>query len=240
MPLCTIHLLSLTPKTPISQFLTTLHTKTSLKPLTIARLGHPPHHPLHQPPPASPPTTNPTHLHPPRRRTFPPPPRLPPKEPAPPPPPPILHPTPNRLPHRPPPNTQLPRPHPLHPLRSWITSSSAPTGAISMLNLLSFRPGKKDQYLKYGAEFAASIGSRRGGSAKIVGSVIGDGEEETEWDEIALAHYPSLAHFADMLAGEDYQAVNQKYRVGSLKDTCILCTSELGLDERDGGGAAKL
>ena len=33
-----------------------------------------------------------------------------------------------------------------------------------------------------------------------------------------------------MLASEDYQAVNKKYRVGSLKDTFILCTSELGLE----------
>lgn len=119
-----------------------------------------------------------------------------------------------------------------------------------MLNLLSFAPGKKDEYLKYGAEFAKSTGSRRGGEAKIVGSVVhdnnngnGNGNVEEEgkgWDEIALAHYPSLEHFADMLASADYQEVNQKWRVGSLRDTCILCTSELGLDEGRKGGGAKL
>jgi len=105
-------------------------------------------------------------------------------------------------------------------------------GAASMLNLLAFKPGLKEEYLKYGAEFARSIGSRRGGNAKIVGSVIhgNKGAEEGEgWDEIALAHYPSIHHFADMLASEDYQEVNHKYRVGSLKDTFILCTTELGL-----------
>jgi len=59
--------------------------------------------------------------------------------------------------------------------------------------------------------------------------VISEGQERGEWDEIALAHYPSILHFADMLASEDYQEVNQKYRVGSLRDTCILCTSELDL-----------
>jgi hypothetical protein len=106
---------------------------------------------------------------------------------------------------------------------------------VEQLNLLSFVPGKKSEYLQYGAEFAKSIGSKRGGDAKIVGSVIGEGRE---WDEIALAHYPSISHFADMLAGEDYQEVNRKYRVGSLRDTCILCTSEVGLDE--GGAGAKL
>ncbi|TVY59445.1 hypothetical protein LSUE1_G009051, partial [Lachnellula suecica] len=114
-------------------------------------------------------------------------------------------------------------------LRAWINSSSAPVGAVSMLNFLAFAEGKKKEYLKYGAEFAKSIGSKRGGNAKIVGGVLGEAKE-WGWDEMALAHYPSLMHFADMLASEDYQSVNQKYRVNSLRDTCILCTSELGVE----------
>ena len=107
-----------------------------------------------------------------------------------------------------------------------------------MLNLLSFKPGLKEEYLKYGAEFAKSVGSKRGGNAKIVGSVIHDGGEGDcgeGWDEVALAHYPSIWHFADMLASEDYQEVNKKHRVGSLRDTFILCTSELGVDRDQGG-----
>jgi hypothetical protein len=122
-------------------------------------------------------------------------------------------------------------------LRKWIQEfgkTEEGRGAVSMLNLLAFKPGKKEDYLHYGAEFAKSIGSRRGGLAKIVGSVIHDqgkgGEGGEGWDEVALAHYPSIVHFADMLASQDYQAVNQKYRVPSLKDTFILCTSEIGLD----------
>lgn len=120
-------------------------------------------------------------------------------------------------------------------LQRWIEAfgKEEGTGAVSMLNLLSFKPGMKEEYLKYGAEFSKSIGSKRGGDAKIVGSVI-HGREGTEegdgWDEIALAHYPSIHHFADMLASEDYQTVNKRHRVGSLKDTFILCTTELGLD----------
>lgn len=112
-----------------------------------------------------------------------------------------------------------------------------------MLNLLAFKSSKKEDYLKYGAEFSKSIGSKRGGDAKIVGSVIHDkgneGEEEGGWDEIALAHYPSILHFADMLGSEDYQEVNRKWRVPSLRDTCILCTSEVGLDD-DGREKANL
>ncbi|CZS96883.1 uncharacterized protein RAG0_06046 [Rhynchosporium agropyri] len=142
-------------------------------------------------------------------------------------------------------------------LLSWIenfTSSGTreAEGAVSMLNLLAFEPGRKAEYLKYGAAFAASAGSSRGGNAKIVGSVIksdtGGNQDEGEdvkgegWDEIALAHYPSLWHFADMLASEEYQDVNKRYRVGSLRDTCILCTSEVGIEEMVGMGvtSAKL
>jgi hypothetical protein len=125
-------------------------------------------------------------------------------------------------------------------LRNWIEDFSTKDGkgAVSMLNLLAFKPGLKAEYLKYGAKFASSVGKRRGGNAKIVGSVIhsdsgskGDDDDGEGWDEIALAHYPSILHFADMLASEDYQEVNHRYRVGSLRDTLILCTSELALDE---------
>jgi hypothetical protein len=125
-------------------------------------------------------------------------------------------------------------------LRQWITSFSASSGrgAVSMLNLLAFNPGLKDSYLAYGKAFAETIGARRGGNAKIVGNVI---NHEQGWDEIAVAHYPSILHFADMLASEDYQDVNRRHRTPSLKDTCILCTSEIALEEMGIGlRAAKL
>jgi uncharacterized protein (DUF1330 family) len=137
-------------------------------------------------------------------------------------------------------------------LDAWIdsfvhssSSSKVGKGAVSMFNLLAFHPGEKDSYLKYGAAFAKSIGSRHGGNAKIVGNVIGvngkGGREEGEWDEIALAHYPSIAHFRDMLASAEYQGVNHRYRVGSLRDTCILMTSEIAVEEMVGAeGRARL
>ena len=139
-------------------------------------------------------------------------------------------------------------------LDAWIDSfvhsdrsGKAGKGAVSMFNLLAFRPGKKDEYLKYGAAFAESIGSRHGGNAKIVGNVVTGvngkakkEEGEGDWDEIALAHYPSIAHFRDMLASEDYQRVNRRHRVGSLRDTCILMTSEIAVEEMMGGGRARL
>lgn len=129
-------------------------------------------------------------------------------------------------------------------LLEWSKTFKLGQGAVSMLNLLKFQPGKEahESYLKYGKAFAESIGSKRGGNAKIVGKVVQnqgtDGEDSAGWDEIALAHYPSINHFTDMLASEDYQEVNHKHRLPALYDTCILCTSEL--DPRLGNERAKL
>ena len=166
-------------------------------------------------------------------------------------------------------------------LFDWITNAttnpsspppptpSRPKGAVSMLNFLSFpsaqtHPDAHSSYQKYGQAFAQSIGSRRGGVAKIVGkiprgpspspapstSTSQDGAEEATaeppggpWDEIAVAHYPSLTHFADMVASKDYQEVNGKDRKRSLRGTGILCCDELDEDvqeEESRGGGSKL
>ncbi|KAK5131563.1 hypothetical protein LTR08_000818 [Meristemomyces frigidus] len=117
-------------------------------------------------------------------------------------------------------------------------------GAVSMLNLLAFNEGQDmhDSYARYGSAFATSIGKRRGGLAKLVGRVVagqGSGGEDTAgWEEVALAHYPSIRHFVDMLASEDYQEVNHRERLPALRDTCILCTTEL--DAELGTDKAKL
>jgi hypothetical protein len=134
-------------------------------------------------------------------------------------------------------------------LEAWVQDfikegGRASQGAVSMFNLLAFKPDMKPEYLKYGAAFAKSIGSRHGGNAKIVGNVVTNASSNDAgsdgWDEVALAHYPSIRHFRDMLVSEDYQEVNHKHRVGSLKDTCILMTSEIAIEEVLKGGGAKL
>jgi hypothetical protein len=262
MPICTIHLLSLTPSADIPQFLDAVHT-TGLQPLTIARVVRwiilPSHtstdellaQNIHwdillilpsasglRPPlqtlvahqwsvKAGVPSRLVSDFSSKNRR--------------------LLHPQAGDVPGL---TGSLDRPRvaasaqslELNPaLKEWVREFAAAEGrgAVSMLNLLAFRPGKKEEYLAYGREFARTVGSRRGGVAKIVGSVVpseGDsvGSGGEGWDEVALAHYPSILHFADMLASEDYQAANHKYRVGSLKDTFILCTTEVGME--DGGG----
>jgi len=117
-------------------------------------------------------------------------------------------------------------------LLQWENPAGAST-PVSMLNLLAFKPGPEahESYKRYGKAFAESIGSKRGGLAKIVGKVVPgqgtEGEDAAGWDEVALAHYPNFAMFMDMLASEDYQAVNHRDRLPALRDTCILCTSEV-------------
>ncbi|KAL2427152.1 hypothetical protein ABEF95_009364 [Exophiala dermatitidis] len=119
-------------------------------------------------------------------------------------------------------------------LAEWIgkfSQTRAGANPLSMLNLLAFKPGMKESYLKYGKAFAESIGSKRGGNAKLVGNVVKQPAQNGVWHEFALASYPSILHFADMLASEDYQAVNLKYRVPALEDTLILCTSEIEVED---------
>ncbi len=127
-------------------------------------------------------------------------------------------------------------------LLEWVNSfSQTKTGRspLSMLNLLAFKPIMKESYLKYGRAFAESIGARRGGIAKLVGNVISaDSNTSGHWHEFALASYPSILHFADMLASDDYQAVNLAHRVPALADTFILCTSEIEVEDLLAGGRA--
>ncbi|KAL4861458.1 hypothetical protein BDV12DRAFT_180271 [Aspergillus spectabilis] len=113
-------------------------------------------------------------------------------------------------------------------------------GPVTMLNLLYFHyPGGKESYYKYGQAFTP-VAAKRGGNAKLVGSVIRsagsdsrgvrDRPEEDWWNEVSIVHYPSLRHFCDMLAGEDYQEVNRSYRLGALRDTLLLCTTEFEVE----------
>lgn len=104
-------------------------------------------------------------------------------------------------------------------------------GPVTMLNLLHFRqPGGKKSYYHYGQAFVPVAG-KRGGDAKLVGNVVpppegmkdsrGSMERPPQewWNEISIVHYPSIRHFCDMLAGEDYQAINEKYRLTVSCDT---------------------
>ncbi|KAJ6160924.1 hypothetical protein N7470_004320 [Penicillium chermesinum] len=100
--------------------------------------------------------------------------------------------------------------------------SKSHTGPVTMLNLLHFQqPDGKKSYYQYGQAFMPKDDSR--GSRERA--------PQDWWNEISIVHYPSIRHFCDMLAGEDYQAINEKYRLGALRDTFLLCTTEFEAED---------
>ena len=100
-------------------------------------------------------------------------------------------------------------------------------------------------YAAYGRAFV-DVAGRRGGDAKLVGNVVldldaGAGKDGDSsmgrsggewWNEFSLVHYPSLLAFCDMLAGEDYQEINRRYRLNALRDTVLICTKEIDIEDR--------
>jgi len=114
-------------------------------------------------------------------------------------------------------------------LKTWFRSFSTTHGAgpVSMFNLLSY--ADKGKYFGYIQAFAETLVPRYGGTPKIIGEVVDLTGDEKVWDDIAIVQYPSITHFADMLASEEYAAIDRKHKVGALKDTGVLCIVELDL-----------
>ena len=98
-----------------------------------------------------------------------------------------------------------------------------------MLNLLRYASKKK--YMAYVKAFGESLSPRFGGIPKIVGEVVHPEGEESGWDGIALVQYPSITHFADLLASDELARIDRKYKVGALKDTGLLCVVEIDIQE---------
>jgi len=111
--------------------------------------------------------------------------------------------------------------------RSFATTNGA--GPVSMLNLLSY--SDKDKYMGYIKAFGESLTPHYGGTPKIFGEVVTSSGEGKVWDDVAIVQYPSVTHFADLLASEEYAAIDRKHKVGALKDTGILCIVELDLED---------
>ena len=63
-----------------------------------------------------------------------------------------------------------------------------------------------------------------------------DRAKEDWWNEISLVHYPSIHHFIDMLIDPDYQSANNKYRLPALRDTALICTTEIDVTPYRGFG----
>ena len=130
-------------------------------------------------------------------------------------------------------------------LKDFIsTSATTHPGPISMFNLVSCLPGQRARFFGYIAAFAASVGSRYGGEAQLLGAGVTDwSSREAEgleaadpeaggsgvWEDVALVWYPSLWHFAKLLDDGDYAEADRKFKVGVLRDNPILCCREVVL-----------
>jgi uncharacterized protein (DUF1330 family) len=97
---------------------------------------------------------------------------------------------------------------------------------VVMVNLLQFRDGGRDGYLRYGAEVGPHL-QRVGATVRYTGTapsqVIGDGEKPW-WDAILIIEYPSPAAFLDMVSDEEYLKVHQ-YRANALDRGDLIATS---------------
>jgi uncharacterized protein (DUF1330 family) len=119
----------------------------------------------------------------------------------------------------------------LHPGAGQLQAffGAAEDGPFVMLNLLRFRdkalyPDGRDAglsgmeaYQRYGAgvkPLIERVGGKLGYSGHVTGLMLG--EVEDLWDMVALAQYPSLAAFREMVMSPDYQAISVHRDAGLL------------------------
>ncbi|KAH8693808.1 hypothetical protein BGW36DRAFT_429840 [Talaromyces proteolyticus] len=103
-------------------------------------------------------------------------------------------------------------------LRNWMTTFSDTNNhpPVIMLNLMAFKDVQK--YGGYREALSRGVGKRHGLKPLLFGQVTKCSsitlEGGPEWDLVGLIYYPSVLHFADMLADEEYQEIRRKYRLG--------------------------
>ncbi len=123
-----------------------------------------------------------------------------------------------------------------------VADAKTMSGPIRMINLLKFKdvadygdvpdPAGEgapstgaEAYARYGRVAVGEIATVGGSifyAAQADMTVIGPSEED--WDQVAIAEYPSRAAFLEMLAKPSYQA-GIVHRVAGLADTRLIMTS---------------
>jgi uncharacterized protein (DUF1330 family) len=120
------------------------------------------------------------------------------------------------------------------PLRGGITPNvdqfqalaTAPDeGPVVMLNLLKFKAGGEDAYLRYG-DTALQMVTERGGKVLWLGRaqqvLIGDPGQD--WDVVALVQYPSRAAFIEMVSSPDYLEAHAHREEGLARTVVLACS----------------
>ncbi len=97
---------------------------------------------------------------------------------------------------------------------------------VAMVNLLQFRDGGRESYLRYVQEAGPHL-QRVGGTVRYAGvspTVVVGEDEKPWWDAILIVEYPSPAAFLDMVTNEEYLKIHQ-HRVDALDRGDLIATS---------------
>jgi uncharacterized protein (DUF1330 family) len=102
-------------------------------------------------------------------------------------------------------------------------------GPVVMLNLLKFKPGQEESYLRYG-DAAQDMIEERGGrllwSGRAEQVLIGD--PAADWDAVLLVEYPSRQAFIEMVSSPAYLEAHADREAG-LDRTIVLACSPVAL-----------
>ncbi|KAK0290916.1 hypothetical protein LTR35_001637 [Friedmanniomyces endolithicus] len=143
-------------------------------------------------------------------------------------------------------------------LKDWIRAfGTRHAGPVQMFNLLSYNPGRRQDFYGYLAAFADFAGSKYGGEGAIlnIGHEVEDWSSREEegvmtvkeakesekgygtkhgqlvgWEDVALVWYPSIWHFAKMLDDPEYAEADRKYKVGVMRDGPLCCCTEIEME----------
>ena len=104
-------------------------------------------------------------------------------------------------------------------------AASPDAGPVVMLNLLKFKPGSEESYLRYGDAARAMIEERGGrlvwsGRAEQV--LIGD--PAADWDAVLLVEYPSRAAFIEMVSSPAYIEAHADREAGLERTIVVACS----------------
>ena len=104
-------------------------------------------------------------------------------------------------------------------------AASPDEGPVVMLNLLKFKPGGEESYLRYG-DAAKDMVEERGGrllwSGRAQQVLIGD--PAADWDVVVLVEYPSRKAFMEMVSSPEYLQAHADREAGLERTVVVACS----------------
>ena len=104
-------------------------------------------------------------------------------------------------------------------------AASPDEGPVVMVNLLKFKPGGEESYLRYG-DAAKDMVEERGGrlvwSGRAQQILIGD--PNADWDVVVLVEYPSRKAFMEMVSSPEYLQAHADREAGLERTVVVACS----------------